>query len=187
MKGGSLSSARAKIWDKKMKDFIDFAAKMRKKPGLVGSPIYVPTTVSGPRKEPEVIKIPDTASPRHAHSKPKIARKEADGPTKTGNRILNVWTQTATNQKPTQSQNAHRGHTQQKHLYHLLACDRPLMRIATMTYGLKLQKYNASKIAQIAEGAARYTIPGMYAQQSKKDATTTYRLSSAINVSALFG
>ena len=40
MKGGLLSSAQAKIWDKKLNKFIDFAAKMRKKPGLVGSPIY---------------------------------------------------------------------------------------------------------------------------------------------------
>ena len=43
MKGGLLSSAQAKIWDKKLNKFIDFAAKMRKKPGLVGSPIYVRT------------------------------------------------------------------------------------------------------------------------------------------------
>ena len=63
MKGGSLSSAQAKIWDKKIKEFIDFVAKMRQKPGLVGSPIYVPTKVSGPRKEPEVITIPDPTSP----------------------------------------------------------------------------------------------------------------------------
>ena len=40
MKGGLLSSTQAKIWDKKLNKFIDFAAKMRKKPGLVGSPIY---------------------------------------------------------------------------------------------------------------------------------------------------
>ena len=46
------------------------------------------------------------------------------------------------------------------------------MRIATMTYGTKLLKYNATKIAQITEGAARYKLPGMYAQQSKKDAKT---------------
>ena len=43
MKGGLLSSTQAKIWDKKLNKFIDFAAKMRKKPGLVGSPIYVRT------------------------------------------------------------------------------------------------------------------------------------------------
>ena len=46
------------------------------------------------------------------------------------------------------------------------------MRIATMTYRTKLLKYNATKIAQITEGAARYKLPGMYAQQSKKDAKT---------------
>ena len=57
------SLIHGKIWDKKIKEFIDFVAKMRQKPGLVGSPIYVPTKVSGPRKEPEVITIPDPTSP----------------------------------------------------------------------------------------------------------------------------